>query len=238
MAQNPGCGYDAKDPSGRCPYDPRDDYFAPPPGPPPGYDDYSQAPLRRDYNYPPPQQSQQPRYGYDERSQFGQQHQRRQCDYDYNSKSSYGQQQLGPPRGMDAPLPLPVVIPQQRMGSKDRGFMAAYAPSLRACGIDRMTFLKFIDDVNIGLEGNKYLAGVQVVAFGVGLTPDTIVMGVSTAVQAAAMIANKAAVRNKYVRPCQPSLGAAAIANSICAGQTRPWTSTTTKFSVPVASFA
>ncbi|OBU01041.1 hypothetical protein VE01_00913 [Pseudogymnoascus verrucosus] len=50
MAQNPGYGYDAKDPSGRRPYDPRDDYVAPQPSPPPGYDDYSQAPLRCEYN--------------------------------------------------------------------------------------------------------------------------------------------------------------------------------------------
>jgi hypothetical protein len=183
MARNPGYGYDAKDRCSHRPYDPRnDDFTAPPPGPPPGYDERSQF----------SQQHQQQIYGYD-------------CDYD--SKSVHDQQQLGPPRGIDSSLPLPIAIPQQRMGSKDRGFMAAYAPSLAACGIDRMTFLKFIDDVNIGLEGNKYLAGVQVVAFGVGLTPDTIVMGVSAAVQAGAMIANKAAVRNKYVRLCQPSLG-------------------------------
>ena len=238
MARNPGYSYDAKDFSGRRPYDPRDDYVAPPPGPPPSYDDCSQAPLRRDYNCPPPQQSQLPRYCYDEGSQVRQQHQPRQYDYDYDSKNGYGQRQLAPSCGMDSPLPFPVVIPQQRMGSKDRGFMAAYAPSLAACGIDRMTFLKFIDDVNIGLQGNKYLAGVQVVAFGVGLTPETIVMGVSAAVQAGAMIANKAAVRNKYVRPYQLSIGGPAIANSICVGQTWPWTSITTKFSVPVASFA
>lgn len=179
MARNLGYSYDANGPSGGRLYDPRDVYFAPPPGPPPSYD---------------------------ERSQVGQQ---QQYDHDYDSKSGYGQQQLAPPRGMDGPLPLPIVIPQQRMGSKDRGFMAAYASSLAPCGIDRITFLKFIDDVNTGLQGNKYLAGVQVVAFGVGLTPDIIVMGVSTAVQAGAMIANKAAVRNKYVCPFQPSLGAA-----------------------------
>lgn len=95
------------------------------------------------------------------------------------------------------PLPLPIVIPQQRPGSRERGFIAAYAPSLEACGIDRMTFLRFLDECNTAVQGNKLLAGVQVVSLGVGFTPEVIVMGVATAVQAGAYVANKGHVRHK-----------------------------------------
>ncbi|KAJ5918222.1 hypothetical protein N7454_010597 [Penicillium verhagenii] len=95
------------------------------------------------------------------------------------------------------PLPLPIIIPQQRPGSQERGFMAAYAPSLESCGIDQRSFLRFIDETNTALEGNKYLAGVQVVSLGVGFTPELIVMGVAAAVQAGAWAANKGYVRGK-----------------------------------------
>ncbi|OJJ49040.1 hypothetical protein ASPZODRAFT_164617 [Penicilliopsis zonata CBS 506.65] len=75
--------------------------------------------------------------------------------------------------------------------------MAAYSPSLATCGIDQMTFLRFIEECNEALLGNKWIAGVQVVALGVSLTPELIVTGVSMAVQAAAATANKAQVRYK-----------------------------------------
>ncbi|KAJ5239495.1 hypothetical protein N7468_004114 [Penicillium chermesinum] len=128
---------------------------------------------------------------------------------------SYGQLQPGPnpmfggrptdPRydsqpgmtTMGGPLPLPIVIPQQRPGSQDRGFMAAYAPSLASCGIDQRSFLRFIDEANTALQGNKYLSGVQIVSLGVGFTPEVIVMGVAAAVQAGAWVANKGYVRGK-----------------------------------------
>lgn len=96
-------------------------------------------------------------------------------------------------------LPLPVVIPQQRPGSKERGFIAAYAPSLEHCGIDQSTFLHFVDDCNKALLGNKWLGAVQVVSLGVAFTPELIVMGVATAIQAGATIANRSHVKSKFV---------------------------------------
>ena len=97
-------------------------------------------------------------------------------------------------------LPLPILIPQQRPGAKERGFVAAYAPSLEEeAGIDRMTFLHFIDDCNESLQGSKFLTGVEVVAFGVSFTPEAIAMGVATGVQLAVRAGNKANVRRKYV---------------------------------------
>lgn len=46
------------------------------------------------------------------------------------------------------PLPCPVVIPQRRLGNKERGFVEAYAPVLEQCGIDQDTFLDFIREFN------------------------------------------------------------------------------------------
>jgi hypothetical protein len=43
-------------------------------------------------------------------------------------------------------LQCPVVLPQKRPQSKDRGFVRAYAPMLADCGIDQATFLEFLDD--------------------------------------------------------------------------------------------
>ena len=41
-------------------------------------------------------------------------------------------------------LPLPIVIPQRRPGTKRRGFVRAYAPGLEECGIDQEMFLDFL----------------------------------------------------------------------------------------------
>ncbi|KAE8356193.1 hypothetical protein BDV28DRAFT_165375 [Aspergillus coremiiformis] len=120
----------------------------------------------------------------------------RSAHYNDDYKREYRPQD-GSPSSKSGPLSVPVVIPQQRPGSRERGFIAAYAPSLEACGIDRTTLLRFLDECNTAMQGNKFLAGVQVVSFGVALTPELIVMGVATAVQAGAHIANKGHVRYK-----------------------------------------
>lgn len=44
-------------------------------------------------------------------------------------------------------LPQPIVIPQRRPGSRQRGFMRAYAPSLGThANLDQQTFFKFLSD--------------------------------------------------------------------------------------------
>ncbi|RAH52103.1 hypothetical protein BO85DRAFT_432276 [Aspergillus piperis CBS 112811] len=193
-------------------------YVQPQYGPPPtGQPHYGQS------QYGQPQYGQpqygQPHYGQQQytQPQYGQtQYGQPQYGQPQYGQTPYGQLQPGPnpvfggqptpdPRydsqagmaTMGGPLPLPVVIPQQRPGSQERGFMAAYAPSLESCGIDQRSFLRFIDETNTALEGNKYLAGVQVVSLGVGFTPEVIVMGVAAAVQAGAWVANKGYVRGK-----------------------------------------
>lgn len=98
---------------------------------------------------------------------------------------------------VDGPLPLPVVIPQQRPGSHDRGFMAAYSPYLQNCGIDEETMFQFIKDTNAALEGNKLLTGIQIASFGAGFAPGFIAFAVTTSVQMGAGLAKKAHVKHK-----------------------------------------
>ncbi|TQV96189.1 hypothetical protein V2A60_003373 [Cordyceps javanica] len=167
-------------------YGRQDNYdFAPPQGPPPAqrrYDDYAppQGPPPRGYNN-----------GYDN-------------GYDNQYNNNQQQQQLQPynrrsqsPQMAPGPLSLPVVIPQQRPGSPERGFMAAYAPMLESAGIDQRTFMSFLDEFNTAVQGNKFLAGVQVVSFGVGFTPEIITTCVATAVQMGANVANRGYVKHK-----------------------------------------
>lgn len=43
-------------------------------------------------------------------------------------------------------IPCPVIIPQRRPRKKGRGFVRAYAPVLKDCGIDQEVFLRFLAD--------------------------------------------------------------------------------------------
>lgn len=48
----------------------------------------------------------------------------------------------GPPPQPVQRLPCPVIIPQRRPGTKERGFVRAYAPVMEGCGIGQDVFLK------------------------------------------------------------------------------------------------
>ena len=48
------------------------------------------------------------------------------------------------PGGFSSKLSCPVIIPQRRPGTKNRGFARAYAPAMADCGIDQETFLTFL----------------------------------------------------------------------------------------------
>lgn len=176
-------GYDYAPPQGPPPQS-RYDNYGPPQGPPPrGYDNgYSYGPSNG-YNHGP-------NNGYDNRYDDGYNNNQQQQMQQYNGRPQSPQMAPGP-------LSLAVVIPQQRPGSPERGFMAAYAPMLEAAGIDQRTFMAFLDEFNTAVQGNKYLAGVQVVSFGVGFTPEVITMCVATAVQLGANVANKGFVKHK-----------------------------------------
>lgn len=94
-------------------------------------------------------------------------------------------------------IALPVIIPQRRPGNKQRGFMKAYAPVLSDCGITEDHFHGFIDALNKAIQVSKWIAAVQVAAFGASFVPNHISLGATAAVQLVSMIAAKAQIRWK-----------------------------------------
>ena len=123
----------------------------------------------------------------------------RSADYTWEQNYRQSQPSQVPPAftPVEGPLSLPVIIPPKRPGSINRGFVAAYAPSLEACGIDQLAFTRFLDDVNDGFKKNKALIGLQVVCAGVGFAPSAIAMGVSMAVSRGAKMANNYQTQHK-----------------------------------------
>jgi len=106
---------------------------------------------------------------------------------------------LSPPGPNNYHLPGPVVIPQRRPGSKDRGFIQAYAPSLAYFGIDQDEFINFLNATNKAFRASKWLGAIQLAAVGTGFVPNSIAFGVSLAVQIVAGVIAKAETRWKYV---------------------------------------
>ncbi|THV70400.1 hypothetical protein D6D19_06083 [Aureobasidium pullulans] len=91
----------------------------------------------------------------------------------------------------------PIVIPQRRPGSQQRGFILAYPPSLQRNGIDQHAFLDFLESCNEAVAGYAALQVLQVAGLAVSMVPDAIAMGVGTGVGVGASALNKHAVRWK-----------------------------------------
>ncbi|CAI7598469.1 unnamed protein product [Penicillium discolor] len=70
----------------------------------------------------------------------------------------------GPPPGNPQRLPCPVIIPQRRPRNKDRGFVRAYAPVLRDCGIDQEVFLQFLEYLDVVNHASAWLEVVFIAA--------------------------------------------------------------------------
>ncbi|KAK2007431.1 hypothetical protein LZ32DRAFT_593845 [Colletotrichum eremochloae] len=79
-------------------------------------------------------------------------------------------------------IQLPVVIPQRRPKKRARGFVRAYSPVLADAGIDRNTFLDFIDTFNQALEPNPYLYAINLAGLAGMATPEPFVLLVGIAV--------------------------------------------------------
>jgi hypothetical protein len=92
-------------------------------------------------------------------------------------------------------ITCPVVVPQRRPGNKARGFMKAYAPMLSQCGITQEHFHEFIDALNKAVQASKWIAAVQIAAFGASFVPNQISMGATAAVQVVSAVAAKAQIR-------------------------------------------
>jgi hypothetical protein len=94
-------------------------------------------------------------------------------------------------------LAYPVVVPQRRPGNKERGFMKAYAPILSQYDITQEHFHEFIDALNKAVRASKWIAAVQIAAFGASFVPNQISMGAIAAVQIVSAVAAKAQIRWK-----------------------------------------
>lgn len=94
-------------------------------------------------------------------------------------------------------IAFPVVIPQRRPGNKERGFMKAYAPILSQCDISQEHFHDFISTLNKAVRASKWIAAVQIAAFGASFVPNQISMGATAAVQIVSAVAAKAQIRWK-----------------------------------------
>lgn len=94
-------------------------------------------------------------------------------------------------------IACPVVIPQRRPGNKERGFMKAYAPILSHSDISQEHFHDFINTLNKAVQASKWIAAVQIAAFGASFVPNQISMGATAAVQIVSAVAAKAQIRWK-----------------------------------------
>ncbi|KAL9077085.1 MAG: hypothetical protein Q9157_003481 [Trypethelium eluteriae] len=83
-------------------------------------------------------------------------------------------------------LPVPVILPQRRPGTKKRGFVRAYSPVLDDCGINQAMFLDFLETFDECARGDPWIAGIMIAAGIAGFTPGIIALAVTTAVQIAA----------------------------------------------------
>ena len=101
-----------------------------------------------------------------------------------------------------AGLPHPIVLPQRRPGTKSRGFIRAYAPSLSATGISSATFLTFLKELHKASQASPIFDILILGASIGGFYPDIIAQATSTAVMAAAMAGQEVQERwrtNKFL---------------------------------------
>ncbi|KAF2740707.1 hypothetical protein EJ04DRAFT_558693 [Polyplosphaeria fusca] len=93
-----------------------------------------------------------------------------------------------PPRAEQerARLPYPVIIPQRRPGTKERGFARAYPPDLEAFDFDQDSFLRFLQNFEDASQASPWLNAVYLTAGAIGFVPGHITMAVAISVQIAA----------------------------------------------------
>ncbi|KAI9692940.1 MAG: hypothetical protein M1822_004935 [Bathelium mastoideum] len=94
-------------------------------------------------------------------------------------------------------LPVPVILPQRRPGTKKRGFVRAYSPVLDNCGIDQNMFIDFLETFDECAKADPWIQGVMMAAGIAGFAPSVIAQAVSLAVQIAAGTASEIQVRNR-----------------------------------------
>ena len=81
------------------------------------------------------------------------------------------------------PIPQAVLIPQRRPGSRQRGFIRAYAPMLNEyAGINQDMFMDFLSDFDKASKSSLVFDVINMACFGIGMVPSTICLAVSTTI--------------------------------------------------------
>ncbi|TEY84183.1 hypothetical protein BOTCAL_0019g00060 [Botryotinia calthae] len=105
-------------------------------------------------------------------------------------------------------LPVPIIIPERRPGSKHRGFVRAYAPVLIDCGIDQDTFMDFLVGFEVSIKASPYFhvinlaVAASVMAEGLAVAPSIIVHAAAFAVHTSIEFGRRAYMskeQNKYL---------------------------------------
>lgn len=94
-------------------------------------------------------------------------------------------------------LSAPVVLPQRRPKTRDRGFIRAYAPALAECGIDQTMFIDFLDTAEKACQAAPWLQAINLASIGTIWLPSVTGIAVSIAIQIATDIAIAADGRRK-----------------------------------------
>lgn len=96
------------------------------------------------------------------------------------------------------PLPYPIILPQRRPGSKGRGFIQAYPPSIGEYkGIDQDQFLGFLKEFHQQSQASHIFEVIIVGAEGAKWAPSAIAMVVGTGVQIGAVGARELHSRSR-----------------------------------------
>ncbi|KAJ5948357.1 hypothetical protein N7466_001372 [Penicillium verhagenii] len=86
-------------------------------------------------------------------------------------------------------LSAPVVLPQRRPRTRDRGFIRAYAPALAECGIDQTMFIDFLNTAEKACQAAPWLQAINLASIGTIWLPSVTGIAVSIAIQIATDIA-------------------------------------------------
>ncbi|KPM36584.1 hypothetical protein AK830_g9993 [Neonectria ditissima] len=85
-------------------------------------------------------------------------------------------------------LPVPVILPQRRPKTRQRGFIQAYAPVLDDCNIPKDMFLDFLETFHKSSQASPWFTAVNMAAGTLTLIPH-VPMIVGIALQASIMVA-------------------------------------------------
>ncbi|EXJ70301.1 uncharacterized protein A1O5_06369 [Cladophialophora psammophila CBS 110553] len=98
-------------------------------------------------------------------------------------------------------LEMPVILPQRRPKSKERGFVRAYAPMLQTCGVEQVEFLDFLDGFGNAIQLHPAFHAFNLACAGAVLATD-IAVGPMFFVHVGAMVVHTSVElsRRQYVK--------------------------------------